>query len=232
MNHRNPLSLAAYLSTIALAAVVVAGCGQAFSLTGGTSGGGGNGGDGATTTSSTGNGTASTSGTGATTSSSSTATSSGTGGLTGCNWGPGAANPCGANAYCDDPTCGATLGAGKCKLKTVGSTGDAPVCGCDGLTYWNGLTAASRGMATQHNVACPGAIDIGCSDANPCPNGNSIYCRKFDKSCMISFQGACWVLPADCGSTASKVETCLTKNCVNECDAIKQGNVFDQPCGG
>jgi hypothetical protein len=134
--------------------------------------------------------------------------------------------------YCDDVTCGKTTGAGTCKPKLVGKAGDNPVCGCDGLTYWNPLMAASRGMPAQHNVICPGDVDVACSAIKACPGGNSIFCRKTDNGCVGALEGTCWVLPGDCGSTSSKVETCPLKDCVNECDLIKQGGSFDQSCGG
>jgi hypothetical protein len=152
--------------------------------------------------------------------------------MLGCSWNPAVANPCPFGQYCEDNTCGKTMGAGTCKSKISNKIGDMPVCGCDGLTYWNGAMAAGRGMPTQHNVACPGDVDIACSDVTPCPGGNNIYCHKAEKGCAAVIDGACWVLPGDCNLTTSKVETCPAKDCVNECDLIKQGGSFDQSCGG
>lgn len=237
MNHRIASNLAIHLSTFALASVVVAGCGQAFSL---TSGGGGNGGEASTTASSATTTAASTTGSGATTSSGSTgsssassssATSSGSG-MLGCAWNPQGPNPCPQGFYCDDTSCGVSVTGGMCKPKSVGKTGDNPVCGCDGLTYWSSTVAALRGMPARHNVACPSGADTPCDASQLCPGGAGVFCRKSRKNCVDALGGACWVLPGDCAGTTSQVETCPAKNCVNECALIKQGGAFDQSCSG
>jgi hypothetical protein len=121
-------------------------------------------------------------------------------------------------------------GAGTCKPKGFPKAGDKPVCGCDGLTYWNGTLAASRGIPAQHNVVCPNELQKACGSSTACPPGINVYCRKVDQGCDGNPQGACWVLPNDCNTTTELVKECPGQVCTNACDMTKLGFSYDQTC--
>lgn len=224
MNHRITPSLVATLSAVALAAVVVAGCGQAFSLTGSSSGGGGNGGDAATTASSTATAAASTSDTGATTgsssaSSASAASSTSSGMIVGC----GDSSDCTSKEFCEKPSCGGGV-LGVCKLAAPTHTPFDPVCGCDGVTYWNSAYAAGTSKAVHHGGACKlGDMPKAKTCAvNSCGGGEQCVSVKGSCRDLIAFS-SCWILPNKCEGTSKTEVACnglQAGECGNLCSII------------
>lgn len=219
-----------------MATVVVAGCGQAFSLASGTSGSGGAGGDAATTVTASASSSGGATSTSSSSSSSSSATSSASStgsGPGGCTWNP-QSNPCGPKQFCEDPSCGQNNSKGICKPKPQENSDDKPVCGCNGITYWNESVAGAHGVPAPHIGAC---IDlskgISCVLPTDCPANSGASCRKAKSGCDGSVTGDCWVLPSGCGGTSVKVQSCLTNDCQPACEVIKTNTSYDpsQACG-
>ena len=149
---------------------------------------------GATTGSATGGATA-----GSTTGSTAgSTTGSTTGGSVACTAG-GA--PCPAGQVCRATGCT----NGVCVTLAGGADAYAPVCGCNGLTYWNGNIAGGRNIAVRGAGACEGNRAIACGGitSTACPEGSA--CSRPAQSqtaCAAAVEGVCWVLPASCGSGA------------------------------
>jgi hypothetical protein len=129
--------------------------------------------------------------------------------------------------YCDKSGCGA--GPGKCAVQPkntvlLSQTSD-PVCGCDGLTYWNADWAAFHAASTQVAPGpCPAASAVACSDIMACP-GTSKCNRKVpdQATCAPPPQGACWSMPISCAAGPS-AKACTNQACQTVCDLIESQN--------
>lgn len=112
------------------------------------------------------------------------------------------ASDCPAGSYCDKHACGET--AGVCTaFPSLCQDTEEPVCGCDGITYFNDCLRRAAGVPSsvprecdESAVVCGGFEDI------PCPK--TAVCAKllgFEglDTCLTKFvAGSCWVLPAKC----------------------------------
>jgi hypothetical protein len=187
-----------------------AGSGGATGGTGGASGGsGGAAGSGAT-------GGGGTGGTGGATTSSTTTTTTDKVGP--CTWG----EDCGPDNYCDAPGCG----MGQCAPKPI-AAGLPPdpdyVCGCDGVTYWNGAVAASKGMSVASMGAC--AAPIGCGPGMACPAGSKCSYKVMDAaSCGMATKGECVGTPLSCPLDGPKARACTTSTCELTCSLLQSQN--------
>lgn len=144
-----------------------------------------------------------------------------------CTWGP--VNTCGAGKYCNAVGCKVK---GQCVPVAAGSTetsASVPVCGCDGVTYWNASVAATHGASIWKKGACTGNDALPCSTtpAVACPATTS--CNLEAKSlaeCMTPVTGTCWGLPTTCPGGAivgRDAKSCTAATCIGECAAIKGG---------
>ena len=144
----------------------------------------------------------------------------------GCTW-SAVVNPCGAGKYC---AVGKDCGQGVClPLGEKETTNRSPVCGCDGVTYWNESVAAKNGMSIQKTGACAadGKTCGGLAGGTGCPNGskcnyrvaNEAGCKQSDKT------GTCWMIPSTCPAVVigSKAQACDSPVCADECSLIDNG---------
>jgi hypothetical protein len=158
----------------------------------------------------------------------------GGGGNASCTWQNGV-NPCGNGFFCNAPGCG----QGVCAPITV--TADSlkvPVCGCDGVDYWNGATASNYGMAVMAAGMCPTPAFCGGIANLPCPSVAHFCAAGVNtaQECAISDAGgACWGMPPTCSQIGfgGSMRPCSSTNpndaCLYECDAIKSEQTYWGP---
>ena len=191
---------------------------------GGTSGTSGTATSGGTSGTATSGGTSGTATSGGT---SGTATSGGTSGST-VDAGPPkpcvSSDGCAATEFCKRATC--TAASGVCATRPTETATEAPVCGCDNVTYWNETVAAHDGVNVQAGSAeCPKTSAAKC-------DGNNLQCAN-NRSCSLALPssqqcsvnvgtvGTCWALPTSCAGVAAKASVCGSGKCVSRCEAIR-----------
>lgn len=134
---------------------------------------------------------------------------------------------CPSDDFCDKHACGDVAGECDHRPTLCGSDGP-PVCGCDGVTYFNDCLRRAFGVA----VAGPGeCIDTArvCNGpgAGDCPIGT--FCARLlppGAPCApLPPPGRCWALPGECPATPSgdRWVSCgpPPKLCLDTCNAIR-----------
>jgi hypothetical protein len=111
-------------------------------------------------------------------------------------------------------------------LGTTEEATRAPVCGCDGVTYWNATVAASHGMPLQATGVCQPEKTCGGIANLKCPMGASCNRHVADAlACGASDSaGTCWAAPAACTTMVGfgpQTRACGSPSCAGECDLIK-----------
>lgn len=173
--------------------------------------------------------------TGTTSSSSQTTTTAtndggaGTGGAGGATGGAGGApgsctfgDACPPGQYCEAPGCGAGACVPTPIPASVPATQD-PVCGCDGVTYWNPETAAVKGMSVAAAGAC--AAPIACGQGSPCPAGMKCNREAADAaSCSPQVAGTCWGVVANCPAGGPQAKACTNQQCELVCSLVQSQN--------
>ena len=136
-------------------------------------------------------------------------------------------NPCGPGWYCHAPDCV----TGTCEPRPPAfdtTAGAAPVCGCNGITYWNAEFAAVKGMT----VASAGP----CADGPSCSPGGAECPPSYDCSAVVdSFascsagltEWSCWAVPNTCPPDVADHKLCSGNvDCHDLCSAVKSGVAF------
>ncbi len=138
--------------------------------------------------------------------------------------GPGQTRRCDVGSYCDAPGC---MVVGECKVVDADAGGQldagGPVCGCDGVTYWNLSAAQDVGAAIGSTGRCAAPDAAACDGAGTCPDANTKCGIEQQLGCSGPKRGLCWRIPKDCPrSVGAAVHTCAADGgCTSLCDAIK-----------
>lgn len=124
-------------------------------------------------------------------------------------------------SFCDKPGCGSTLGNCAHKPMACGTTLE-PVCGCNGVNYWNDCYRKERGITSAVAGEC--AAPITCSAAAGC-SAFAASCALLlasTSSCSAIPSGVCWVLPSTCPAGDTSWESCSGPAvCEGFCSAIR-----------
>lgn len=141
-----------------------------------------------------------------------------------CVWG----DDCGAGHYCLAPGCA----MGTCTPKPSGaglSPEAAPVCGCDGVTYWNQEVADSKGASVAAMGPC--SMPVICGPQMPCPGSMKCSREVADgASCSPEATGECWGTALSCPLDGPKGRACTTATCELTCSLIQSQNAwFEDP---
>jgi hypothetical protein len=143
---------------------------------------------------------------------------------------------CSTVAFCAKSACDAVKG--QCEARPlICDDRQAPVCGCDGVNYWNdclrrssGVIASTPGECTTQVATCGGFR------GRPCP-AQGAFCAKPSQGggdCMHPEPGVCWVLPPSCpveDAGAAIWASCGPPfpACLDTCSAIRTERPFHMP---
>ena len=130
---------------------------------------------------------------------------------------------CPPDSFCEKPNCAALTG--ECHRRPLLCSPDAaPVCGCNGVTYWNDCLRSAGGVAASTpgecstSVACGGPLDC------PDPQASCAHLVVSGSSCPPNVPGACWVVPPSCPAGAPVAwRPCGGGACADLCGAIRSG---------
>jgi hypothetical protein len=159
------------------------------------------------------------------------------GGTSGCS----SNGECAASEFCAKSSCLAVTGTCEPRPTTCTAT-ESPVCGCDGISYWNDCLRQQYGIASSTLFTCsstdPNTQSCGGFANLQCPNPNAVCAYMFPGklTCQISDPlGKCWVMPAQCPSivVGASWRDCNGSNtCVSVCNAIlsEQPYYHDNTC--
>jgi hypothetical protein len=145
---------------------------------------------------------------------------------------------CPSNFFCSKLDCSIPTGVCLPRQTLCVDLTPLPVCGCDGVTYWNdclrqqnGVPAATPNGCTFNTKTCATSADCGmagasCAHLTPIPT----------QGCGGPVPGTCWMTPLDC-TTAPLSPSWMPcagspqmppprSMCVNTCEAIRSGQEF------
>ena len=137
---------------------------------------------------------------------------------------------CPSGTYCDKSACDSP--SGTCELFPAECVNEEqPVCGCDGLTYFDHCLRQASGIAAETPGPCPGLTCGGPSNV-ACPAGT--FCAQLGGMgpghCSPVAEGNCWVLPAQCpppSQGANLWDSCPPgRHCIDTCDALRAGGSY------
>jgi hypothetical protein len=143
-------------------------------------------------------------------------------------------NDCDPLDYCEKPSCEAP--EGRCApLPVFCDSKASPVCGCDGVNYWNdclrrrgSVASSTPGECLTTVRSCGGKRDVACPVAGAvCAKLSS---RRTDP-CIPAVGGVCWVLPSECPQPDAGDllwASCgrLPAECIDTCSAMRSERPF------
>jgi hypothetical protein len=139
--------------------------------------------------------------------------------------------PCLAGSYCASPTCD----VGTCQPKSPAVNDSyGPVCGCDGLTYWNAGYAVSAGTSVRGANPCTRVTlttqtcELG---GQACPAGTYCGVSAIVTMCSTTTAGICWVVPSPCPIQAGGAASCGNLACASVCAAMMSGSAYYNKAG-
>ena len=138
---------------------------------------------------------------------------------------------CTAGELCERSACGDAHGLCVPLPPPCVGAGD-PVCGCDGVTYWNDCVRRERRVTSANPGPCGGggAPAVSCVDAAACPNAGAAcgHLAPPGGPCSGSVPGTCWQLPATCPAGPPPpgqgfVGCGVGGACFDLCEAVRSG---------
>ncbi|HXK16219.1 MAG TPA: hypothetical protein VNG33_00345 [Polyangiaceae bacterium] len=159
----------------------------------------------------------------------------GGGGMTGSAGTP--PMPCASDADCMGWRCekkGCDALSGFCEPPPIFCPPDpAPVCGCDGVTYWNDCIRRESGAQVAALEECR-ITACACEIGSDCKVANASCSHLVAPGEMCGHsKGACWVLPAQCSPSGDSHmwQECRPPDqppgpCVDTCSAIRAQKSF------
>lgn len=108
---------------------------------------------------------------------------------------------CGEGAFCARTACDDKEGRCEREPAFCGDGAPAPVCGCDGVTYWNDCLRRAQGETGATPGECSLDAALTCNRERACPTGASCarISRRGGAPCPPELPGVCWALPPVCG---------------------------------
>ena len=136
---------------------------------------------------------------------------------------------CAPNEFCDKPSCDAS--SGRCLPRpSMCSPAFQPVCGCNGVTYWNDCLRRERRIEARVDGECSGSGAMTCAGspaACPDPEASCALLLPPTSDCTSQAVGACWVVPTTCQPPmpgSSGWSSCDGPPiCTSQCAAIRSG---------
>lgn len=134
---------------------------------------------------------------------------------------------CEPGSFCRRAAC--DLKEGVC-APFVTTTSYEPVCGCDGVTYWNKSHAWIGDATIRHAGRCTNVEGAACLGTT-CELPDSICVHELDNAAACTLmlgKGICWRLPLDhnCGAApGGTVSTCDGK-CTTYCSGVRNKQPF------
>ncbi|HYQ18708.1 MAG TPA: hypothetical protein VEQ58_23195 [Polyangiaceae bacterium] len=145
---------------------------------------------------------------------------------------------CPQDYYCEKTSCDAPTGS--CSMRPKHLTLDyAPVCGCDGVTYWNDVVRRQIGQALYEAAKC--STTARACDFGPDCGLDFMSCSRLlsrGDSCGAPAQGVCWTLPPYCPDPKTDPDVwqeCRPGSppgstpCIDTCNAIRSERPQQQP---
>jgi hypothetical protein len=106
-----------------------------------------------------------------------------------------------------------------------------PVCGCNGITYFNPSIAESAAMSVSAAGSCNDQVAIACSKSSLCPAGS--FCNMQVPGTVDCFlggtnpTGTCWATPTACDPAGPKGRGCSPPSfCADVCSLIQSQNTW------
>ncbi len=134
-------------------------------------------------------------------------------------------NDCESGQFCERNACGDQVGHCRNQPPFCDNTSD-PICGCDGVTYWNDCLRAQNAVSKSDDGICPNGATCGGPSQTKCANTNAVcgaLCFHQDQ-CMADPLGLCWVLPTTCPTDPdTDWASCDAPACTDVCTALRSG---------
>jgi hypothetical protein len=163
----------------------------------------------------------------------------GTGGSGGAPGGCRADGDCKSTQYCKKATCDAE--SGECAARGPECRGATakfePVCGCDGITYWNTCVIEHEGFNVALHGECTGNARPTCTrdgGGDSCPERTRARCYRPVDVCgdTSPTTGVCWALPSECPNEDQTQRYCGgtagSARCIGLCEVIAAENSFQR----
>lgn len=134
---------------------------------------------------------------------------------------------CAFDELCAKRECNSSLGVCQRRPLSCDEAGANPVCGCNGITYFNDCLRQQGGVNLARASECRAPRRCGGSFES-CPTDS--YCARLyppnTSECSNDFPGVCWVLPAECEAdspSTDRYRRCGDPSapCVDRCTAIQ-----------